>query len=549
MKGRVWKSSVALLSVLVLVGCAQTDKGTKDVDKKENESQVINLMEQTEVGSLDTIFTQDEASINVQTNVFEGLYQLDGEDNVLPGVAKELPEISEDGKTYTIALREDSKWTNGDPVTAHDFIFAWHKLVNPENQANYFFLLEGTIENGTEIINGKKDVSELGVKALDDYTLEIKLEKPVAYFTSLLTFSPFFPQNEAFVEKQGKAYGSSSETIVSNGPFVIKNWDQTSMNWDLEKNEAYHTPDDVKSEKIHYEVIKEGNTAYNLYESGELDVAVLSGDLATNNKDNPDFTAIEGSKIYYLKLNQVRNDAASIFANDNVRKAIAYGLDKQSLAEQIVADGSKEVYGFVPNHFVSNPTTGADFREDAGDLAVTNASKAKDYIEKAKKELDGKIEIELLAKDGDKDKRIAEFIQGQLEDTLPGVTITIKTVPLQNSIELTKKGDYELAVGTWGPDYQDPTTFLNNLRTGNNSGYSNLAYDALLDAASDKYANDLEKRWETLVEAERIMVEEDAAIVPLFQESRVQLRREGLKGIDYHGFGATATLKHMELTE
>lgn len=549
MKGRVWKSSMALLSVLVLFGCSQTDNETKKADKKGNMGQVINLMEQTEVGSLDTIFTQDEASINVQTNVFEGLYQLDGEDNVLPGVAKDLPEISEDGKTYTIALREDSKWTNGDPVTAHDFVFAWHKLVNPENQANYFFLLEGTIENGTDIINGKKEVSELGVKALDDYTLEIKLEKPVAYFTSLLTFSPFFPQNESFVTEKGKDYGSSSENIVSNGPFVIKNWNQASMNWDLEKNNEYHTPDEVKADKLHFEVIKEGNTAYNLYESGELDVAILSGDLATNNKDNPDFNAIQGSKIYYLKLNQVRNDEDSIFANENVRKAIAYGLDKQSLAELIVADGSKEVYGFVPNQFVSNPETGVDFRTDAGDLAVTNAEKAQEYIEKAKKELDGKIEIELLAKDGDKDKRIAEFIQGQLEETLPGLTITIKTVPLQNSIELTKKGDYELAVGTWGPDYQDPTTFLNNLRTGNNSGYSNATYDALLEDAANKYANDLEKRWDTLVKAEKIMVEEDAAIVPLFQEARVQLRRQGLVGIDYHGFGATATLKHAELTE
>ncbi|MEG0286137.1 MAG: peptide ABC transporter substrate-binding protein [Vagococcus sp.] len=551
-KKQYMKLGIVIMGSLLLASCGSKEAPKKEGAKKEetsSASRTINLMEQTEIGSLDTIFTQDEASVNLQANVFEGLYQLDDKDNILPAVAKDLPEISEDGKTYTIKLREDSKWTNGDPVTAHDFVFAWQKMADPANQANYFFLLDGTVENGTAIINGDKKPEELGIEAKDDYTLEVRLEKPVTYFTSMLTFTPFFPQNQKYVEEKGKEYGTSSDAIVSNGAYTIKDWNQASMSWDLEKNPDYHDVSDVKNDKLHFEVIKDANTAYNLFESGELDIATISGDLAVNNKENPNFQAVQTSKIYYLKLNQVRNGKPSIFANENVRKAIAYGLDKETLTESIVADGSKPVYGYVPYGFVSNPDTGVDYREEAGDVAKTDTKKAQEYLDKAKKELDGDVTVEFLSKDGDSDKRIAEYIQGQLEESLPGLKLEIKTVPQQNTIELTKKGDYEIAMGTWAPDYQDPTSFLGNLTTGNNSGYTNPKYDALMDDAANKYGNDPVKRWQTLMEAEKLMVEEDAAIVPLFQQYRGQMVNENLSGITRHLFGSTMTYKTLTVSE
>ncbi|MBO0475905.1 peptide ABC transporter substrate-binding protein [Vagococcus sp. DIV0080] len=550
-KKQYLKLGIVIMGTLLLASCGNKDDGKKEKAKESaaTATRTINLMEQTEIGSLDTIFTQDEASVNLQANVFEGLYQLDGKDNILPAIAKELPEISEDGKTYTIKLREDSKWTNGDPVTAHDFVFAWRKMANPANQANYFFLLDGTVENGTAIINDEKKPEELGIEAKDDYTLEIRLEKPVAYFTSMLTFTPFFPQNEKYVEEKGKAYGTSSDNIVSNGAYIIKDWNQASMSWNLEKNPDYYDVKEVKNDKLHFEVIKESNTAYNLFESGELDMATISGDLAVNNKENPNFEAVQTSKIYYLKLNQLRNGKPTLFANENVRKAIAYGLDKEALADQIVADGSKAIYGYVPYGFVSNPESGVDYREEAGDVAKTDAKKATEYLEKAKKELNGEVKMEFLSKDGDSDKRIAEYIQGQLEESLPGLKLDIKTVPQQNSIELTKKGDYELAMGTWAPDYQDPTSFLGNLITGNNSAYSNPKFDELMADAANKYGNDPVKRWQTLMQAEKVMVEDDAAIVPLFQQYRGQLVNDKLSGITRHLFGSTMTYKTLIIEE
>ena len=556
MKKGLKQSLTLITAMLLLSACGgktndKTDNtASKGASTEQKSSRVLNLMEASEVGSMDTIFTQDEPSVNAQSNVFEGLYQLDEKDNVIPAVAKEMPEISEDGKTYKIKLRDDAKWSNGDKVTANDFVFAWKKMADPKNQANYFFLMDGTILNGTEIVNEEKSADELGVKALDDYTLEIKMAKPVTYFTSLLAFSPFFPQNEKFVTEKGKEYGTSSENIVSNGPFLMENWDQASMSWDLVANPDYYDADKVKSEKIHFEVLKETNTVFNLYESGELDVAILTGDFAKQNKDNPDYEAIQRSKVYSLRMNQKRNDKPSIFANENVRKAVAYALDKKSLVENILADGSKDIYGYIPKNFVANPETGEDFRKEAGDLVKTDEKLANEYLDKAKKELNGDVTIELLSKDGDGDKKVAEFIQGQLEKTLPGLKINVKTVPLNNSIELMKKGDYELSVSMWGPDYQDPMTFLeSSVSTKNKTSYRSEKYDQLIDDASNKYANEPEKRWETLIAAEKVLVEEDVALIPLYQQARGQLVRPGVKGIEYHNFGATSTYKNAYIND
>ncbi|MGX6977667.1 peptide ABC transporter substrate-binding protein [Vagococcus elongatus] len=547
MKRWLTLGALVLSATLLMTGCGGNEKGTDSSggDKqKASDARPLSFMEESEIGSMDTIYTQDEPSINAQSNVFEGLYQLDKDDNVIPAVAKEMPEISEDGKTYVIKLREDSTWSNGDPVTAHDFIFAWRKLVNPEKQANYVFLTDGMIENATDIINNGKDPKELGVKAVDDYTIEIKLEKPVPYFTSLLAFSPFFPQNEKFVTEKGSEYGTSSENIVSNGPFIMNNWDQSSLTWELEKNPDYYDADKVKSDLINFQVIKETNTAFNLFESGELDIAFLSGELAQQNVDDPEYEAIQRSKIYSIRMNQIRNGKDSIFANENVRKAVAYAIDKKGLVDNILADGSKEIYGYIPWNFVFNPETKADFREDAGELAVTDVEKAKEYLAKAKTELQGDVEMELLAKDGDSDKKVAEFIQSQLEESLPGLKVTIKTVPLNNSIEIIKKGDYDLAIGTWAPDYQDPMTFFESYTTGNTLNYSSEKYDQLIDDVINKYGNDLGKRWETLIEVEKQFVEEDAALIPLYQQGRAQLTRAGLTGLEYHNFGPTCIYKY-----
>ncbi len=543
------KKAIWLFASLLMVGslaACTTGKQTDDSGEAAGEEKVVNLMEANEIASMNTLVTQDTGSINAQVHVFEGLYQINDQNEVVPAVAKELPEISEDGKTYTIQLRDDAKWSNGEDLTADDFVYAWQRLADPANQANYLFLLEGTILNGTQIINDGMAPTELGVEAVNEKELKVQLEKPVPYFTSLLTFPAFFPQNQEFVEQQGKEYGNSSEQILSNGAFNIENWDQSSMKWDLVKNPEYYDADKVKIEKIHVDVVKEAVTAFNLFEDDQLDMAEIFGEYVKQNQDNPLMHTAPMSRVYYFKMNQKIDGKDTIFANSDVRKALAYVLDKESLINDVLADGSVASYGYIPKGFVYNPETGADFREDAGNLMETDKDKALEHWDAAKKAIGDNIQIEMLTSDTDAEKKVAEFIQYQLEDALPGLKVDIKAVPLNNSIELTRNSEYELAIGRWGPDYQDPMTYLASLRSPNNTNYESKEYNDLLDKIENDYANDLSVRWDAMVEAEKILVEKDSAIVPLYQQSRALLINEHLTGIYYPSFGASTIFKYAE---
>ncbi|MEG0553046.1 MAG: peptide ABC transporter substrate-binding protein [Carnobacterium sp.] len=369
-------SWLALVSTLMACGNSDTSKDSSSNRSQKENKQKISIMAEQEIGSMNTLASQDSDGFIAQNQVFEGLYTLDEKDNIIPAVALDMPEISEDGLTYTIKLREDSVWSNGDPVTAHDFIYAWKRLANPETAANYGFLVDGTILNGSDVLLGKKGVNELGVKALDDYTVELTLENPVPYFTSLLAFNPFYPQNEKFVTSEGNDYAMNSEHMLYNGPFVMEDWSNASTSWKFVKNDQYWDSKSVKADEINFQVIKEVGTAINLYDSKQLDFAFVSGEYASQRKDDPDFVATPSAYVYYFKLNQLRDGKDTIFANKNVRKAFGYAVDKESLVDSVLKDGSKAVYGFVPSDFVKNPETGEDYRKEAGDFLVTDKKEA-----------------------------------------------------------------------------------------------------------------------------------------------------------------------------
>ncbi|MFD1901873.1 ABC transporter substrate-binding protein [Enterococcus termitis] len=204
--------SSLLIAGVFLAGCDSTNKSAENETKKIT----VHFTEPAELLTLDTTQEEDFTSFNAQNQVLEGLYQLNDKDETIPAVAEELPEISEDKLTYTIKLRKDAKWSNGDTVTANDFLYAWRRAVTPETAPSYASLFVATIKNADEIYQGKLKPTELGVEAPDDYTIRIHLIKPIPYFTSLLTFETFFPINQAFAEKQGSDYGTSSQTTIYN---------------------------------------------------------------------------------------------------------------------------------------------------------------------------------------------------------------------------------------------------------------------------------------------------------------------------------------------
>ncbi|MGC6769139.1 peptide ABC transporter substrate-binding protein [Enterococcus sp. LJL51] len=541
------KKVIKLMTGLITAGIILT--ACSGGGQKKSEEQPMQLMSASELTTLNTSVMLDFPDAIVQTAAFEGLYALDEEDEIIPAVAKELPEISEDGKTYTIKLREDAVWSNDDPVTAHDFEFAWKKMIDPANGLVYSFLIVETIQNGGEISNGEKKPEELGVKALDDYTLEIKLTDAKPYFTSLLAFPTFFPQNQKVVEEQGDDYGTASDTVVYNGPFLVENWKQTDLSWDLVKNDKYWDKENVKSDKIHYEVVKEASTALNLFEDGQLDVATITGEIAKQNQNNEDFHSYPTATMNYIRLNQTRDGKDTPLKNENLRKAIALGIDKETLVNNIIADGSKPLYGAVTEGFVSNPATGQDFREEAGDLMTYDKEAAVEYWKKAQAELGEKVKIELMVTDDGSYKKMGESIQGTLQELFPGLTIDVKALPTETALNFGRESDYDMFLIYWTPDYKDPISTLKMLYSGNDRNYSNPTYDQLLDDASEKYALEPEKRWETLIAAEKLVIEETAGMIIISQNQQSVLQNPKIKGLNYHTFGAPLTLKNVALED
>ena len=535
-----------LALVVFLTGCQSKTNTDKKEENTEPEQKITMAVNQ-ELSSLDSVLATDTYSITVLNNVMEGLYRLDENNQLIPASAKELPEVSEDKLTYTIKLRDDMKWSNGESVTANDFVYGWQKAVNPKTGSEYSGLFTG-IKNANDIIEGKKPETDLGVKALDDTSLEITMETPVPYFESLLAFPTFFPQNKAFVEKEGKEYGTTNEHLIYNGPFVLEDFDGpgTDTEWKLTKNDSYWDKDKVKLDTIVNQVSKEPATSVRLFEAGELDDVTLSGELAKQYKEDPAFLPLEKAGTTYLTYNYT-ND---FFKNKKARQAISLVLDRKNITEFILADGTKEPKGLVPNGMSYSPTDKKDFADVSNPMVKTDVDEAKKLWAEAKKETGVKdISIDLLSYDDEVIKKLAEAIQFDIEDKLEGAKVNVNIVPLTVAIEKGRNTDFDLFLFGWGADYPDPSSFMELLTTDsayNYGKYSNKAYDELVLNASTKDVTDAEKRWNDYIEAENILTE-DAAISPIFQKAEAKLRNPKLKGIVNHSTGAQFDFKEAYL--
>lgn len=541
--------ALGLLLSIFMVACSSDDKSSTkssdgDSDGNTGESsegdveQVLHLLESDTIPSMDRTLSTDALSAIYIANTSEGLYRLGEDVEVTPGIAKDH-SVSEDGITWTFNLRKDAKWSNGDPVTAHDFVYAWRRAVDPESGSEYGpYMMGGVIKNATAINEGEKPIEELGVKADGDYTFVVTLEKPTPYFESLTTFMTFSPLNQKFVEEQGEKYATSSETLLSNGPFILKDWKSTSANWKLVKNPDYWDADAVQLEVLTFDVVKDPQVGVDLYEKGEADRAGVSSDLVDKYASNDDFTTTSEPTIFWLKLNETTSDA---LANVNIRKAISKSINKQALVDEVLNDGSVVANGFVPKGFSKHPETGEDFREINGDLVTFDAEKAKELWEKGLEEIGSdKVELEFIGQDTETSKLMNEYLVNQMETNLPGLEVTLKQIPFEQKLELDSKMDYDIQVNGWLPDYLDPYTFLNLWLTdgqNNKMGYSNPTYDKLIESTTNELALKPVKRFEAFLEAEKVLAE-DAVVVPLYQRARAQLISPKIQGVIKNPMGA-----------
>lgn len=545
------KLSLFLVMILALstflAACSGDDKkaGTNGSKEGKNE-QVLNLISTAEIPNMDSVLATDSVSFLVFNNVYEGLYRLGEGDKIEEGVAEGDPQVSKDGKTYTFKLRQDAKWSNGDPVTAKDFVYGWQKAVDPATKAEYAYMLY-VVENGQAINEGKKKPSELGVKAIDDYTLEVKLTDAIPYFQSLTVFGTFMPQHEKFVKDQGKKYGLEADTTIYNGPFKMSEW-KHEQSYTLSKNDQYWDKDTVKLKTINFKIVKDTNTMINLYETGKVDRVGLTAEHVDKYKDSKEFLTEKDSSVYFLRFNQKNKDLANV----NIRKAIDMAYDKKAFVDTILNNGSVPAYYLVPKDFVKGPD-GKDFRDANGDMNVTNKDEAKKLWEKGLKEIGkDKVTLELLNYDGDDAKKSGEFLKDQLETNLPGLTVTLKQQPFKQKLDLESNMNYDFSYAGWGPDYQDPMTFIDMWVTGgahNQMNYSNKEYDKLVKDAGSTLLQDPQKRWDALQKAENILIEQDAAISPIYQRGLSFLMKNKVKNLYNHSFGGDYSYKWVEIQE
>ncbi|MEG0749553.1 MAG: peptide ABC transporter substrate-binding protein [Carnobacterium sp.] len=542
---------ITATSALVLAACGGSGNSGGDSasstasDAGLDKEQVLNLIESGEIPTMDSVLNTDVVGGNVMNNVFEGLYRQGLDGKLVLGMAEAEPETSEDKLTYTFKIREDANWSNGDPVTANDFVYAWQRLADPDEAASYNYMIQDIVENATEIINGEMEPSELGVTAIDDKTLEIKLVRAVPYFKDLLTLPMYYPQNQDYVEELGDNFASNSDNLIYNGPFTLTEWDGTGLSWVYQKNEDYWDADTVKLDTINFDVVKETSTALNLYETGSIDRMRLTGEYVQTKQDDADLKSEPTSSVFYFKFNQERNGETTDLANENIRKGIAMAFDKEAYAKTVLQNGSLPADGLVPQGLAVDPATGEDFRDQNGDLLTFNVEEAQKYFAAGLKEL-GKdsLTLEILGDDGENAKKSLEFMQGQLTQNLPDLDIKLRNVPFKVRLEADTNQDYDIEMSGWGADYADPINFLELFASdnGNNkSSYANDDYDALIKSSLSE-VDDLEKRWTGMLDAEKTLMD-TAGIAPIYQRYNAVLEKPYVKDIAAHLVGAEYSYK------
>lgn len=548
------KLLLLLLSLFLLVGCAGGNSGNSsnngggsdDNGGSGAEVKAVTVQAPTPIISMDTAIATDGTSFIAQTMCMSGLMSLD--ENGVP--VEDLAEsytVSDDGLVYTFKIRDNANWSNGDPVTANDFVYAWKRVLDPDIASDYNWILEvANVEGASEY-----DPEALtGVKALDDKTLEVTLVAPSGFFLGLLAFPTFFPVNEKYVAEKGDQYSLSVDNILFNGPYKMVSWDP-GYAFEFELNEGYWDAANYAgkyADKVVFREITDTQTAFMEYQSGNLDSLELSGEQVDANKDVEGFTSRLAGYLFYLSINinnNVKNRAgAADLANLNVRKAISLAIDRETLANSL-NDGSVAAGGIIPISLAANPNTGADFRDDAGIVTEYNLDKAKEYYQAAVAELGHDVVIELLygTDEGDSVIKAAEQIQYFLEQA--GFTVNLNGKPKKERLSLAGNSgdhDYDVMLTRWGPDYADPQTYMDlfvSTNTSNNDGaYNSEEYDRLVfDAENGAGISDAGVRWQDFIDAEKQLVVEDAAVAPLFQKGGAMIISPKISGIEFHSAG------------
>lgn len=510
----------------------------KDSDSK-SDTKELNLVIPSEPPSLHPGLATDTTSGAILMNVFEGLTTL--KDNEVVNAAAEDVKISDDQLTYTFTLR-DAKWSNGDPVTAADFEYAWKWALNPENASEYASILY-PIKGAQAYNEGKGKVEDVGVKALDDKTLEVTLEAPTPYFLELTAFKTYYPVNKKVAEKNSKWYTNADENYVTNGPFVLEEWSHQSK-ITLKKNETYWDAKNVSLEKVNITMVESEKTAGTMFDKGEIDFLgapyqTVPLDSIDKYKKDKILNIEDNAAIYWFKF----NTTDKYLQNKNIRKALTLAIDRQTLIDNVTKGEQKPALGMVPSAVKG-------FEKDRGYFKDNDVEEAKKALEQGMKELGIKdpseIEINISINTSEAHEKIAQHVQENWRKNL-GIEAKIDNSEWQVYLEKLNTMDYQIGRMGWAADYNDAYTFLemyNSKENGNNeTGWENAKYTDLLKQST--LETDPEKRIDLLKQAEAIAMEE-FPVAPVYYYTSLYASKDYVKNMKPDFLG-NIYLKYVEI--
>lgn len=531
MKKRVLAAFLSMAMVAGLAtGCGTPGGGKSDSDSADGK--VFRYAVNTLPTTLDPTKGQSIGDNEIQHAITEGLTRNTAGD-VKPGIAESWDE-SEDGLTYTFHLRKDAKWSDGEPITAADFEYSWKRLVNPETASPYAFIGD-CLKNGQAIEQGKMDVEELGVKAVDDTTLEVTLEHPTSYFLSLIGSSgQFAPLRQDIVEKYGTDFAATSEKNVYSGPFVMTSSEDNV--WTFEKNDNYWDKDSINLDKCELNYVENTDTQLSMYEAGDLDYVQVPTAYVSDYKDKAEVFA--NGNVDFCYINSKSDNP--VLGNKNFRLALNYALNRNDYNKLANADTYTAFNGLVfPGLQAKGTTYGEAYDLNSYSYPLDgDQDKATEYLNAAMQELGianaSDITVEVVTTDADSSKRIVETLQEQWQNAL-GINVKIRQVTYADIYgKVFPEHDYEIGYGGWGSDYDDPYSYLELFKSDssyNYSQYENPEVDQLLIASQDE--PDTDKRMDELNQAEQDILA-DGAFVPLQARNVYYMLDDDTTGINFY---------------
>lgn len=528
----VLMSSVLVLGA-ALAGCggntstsAPTPADGSKQEASKGEKKVLRLNMHTEPPTADPGIAEDSTSGAVVRAIYDGLTRTDGEGKPQPSVAEKI-DVSPDGKKYTFHLR-DAKWSNGEPLTAHDFEFAWKRALDPATASNYSYQLY-YIKGGEAFNTGKGKKEDVGVKATDDKTLEVELANPTPFFLELTSFYTYYPVNKKLVESN-KDWAKEAKTIVGNGPFKMTNWEHKSK-MTLEKNEHYWDADVVKIDKLEFSMVEDENTELSMYDNGELDWAgaplsnIPLDSIPALQQNNSLITKPKAS-IYWYKMNTEK----APFNNAKIRKAFAYAVNRDAIVKNVTQSGQIPAMGMLP------PTMA--FKKE-GYFKDNNVEEAQKLLAEGMKEmgLDKLPPITISINTSENHKKIAEAVQDQWKKGL-NVDVRIENSEWKVYLDKLHQGNYQIGRMGWNADFNDPINYIELFRDkkgGNNdTNWENAEYKKLVNESQKEL--DKTKRDALLQKAEEIFMDE-LPVIPVYFYTDSWVQNPKLKGVSFDAMG------------